>query len=67
MPRSPMARAAVTAADLLDAAKTVVPLSKTSAEKIDRLRAWAVGRARPATTPETATTATASAARKLDL
>ena len=53
--------------DVLDAAKAVVPLSKTSAEKIDRLRAWAVGRARPATTPETATTATASAARKLDL
>lgn len=39
--------------DLLDAAKTVVPLAKTAAEKITALRAWAIGRARPATTPET--------------
>ncbi len=42
----------ITAADLLKAARSVVPLSKTAAEKIDRLRAWATGRARPATTPE---------------
>lgn len=34
--------------DLLEAARKVVPLSRTAAEKIDRLRKWAVGRARPA-------------------
>jgi SpoVK/Ycf46/Vps4 family AAA+-type ATPase len=48
----------ITTADLLDAAKTVAPLSKTAAEKIDRLRAWAVGRARPATTTAAAEQAT---------
>jgi SpoVK/Ycf46/Vps4 family AAA+-type ATPase len=39
----------ITTADLIAAASTVVPLSKTAGEKIDRLRAWAKGRARPAT------------------
>jgi SpoVK/Ycf46/Vps4 family AAA+-type ATPase len=34
--------------DLVAAAKTVVPLVKTAAEKIERLRKWASGRARPA-------------------
>ena len=38
--------------DLLGAAATVVPLSKTAAEKIEKLRAWAQGRARPATSAE---------------
>ena len=38
--------------DLMTAAMTTVPLSKTAGEKIERLRAWAVGRARPATSPE---------------
>jgi len=38
--------------DLLAAAATVVPLSKTAAEKIERLRQWAQGRARPATSAE---------------
>jgi hypothetical protein len=38
--------------DLLKAAGTIVPLSKTAAEKIARLREWAAARARPATTPE---------------
>lgn len=46
---------AITTADLLNAARAVVPLSKTSADKIENLRAWAKGRARPASTPETAT------------
>ncbi len=41
---------AICTGDVLRAAKTVVPLSKTAAEKIDRLREWAKGRARPATT-----------------
>ena len=40
--------------DLIDAAKTVVPLSKTAAEKIAKLRDWASGRARPASAPEAA-------------
>jgi SpoVK/Ycf46/Vps4 family AAA+-type ATPase len=35
--------------DLLAAAGTVTPLGKTAAEKISRLREWAKGRARPAT------------------
>ena len=39
----------ITTDDLIAAAKTVVPLSKTAGEKIDRLREWAKGRARPAT------------------
>jgi hypothetical protein len=38
----------VTTDDLLMAARTVVPLSKTASEKITRLREWAKGRARPA-------------------
>lgn len=41
---------APTTADLLAAADTVTPLVSTAAEKIDRLRTWAKGRARPATT-----------------
>ena len=45
----------VTTGDLLDAARTVVPLAKTAADKIDGLRAWAKGRARPASTPENET------------
>jgi len=38
--------------DLLAAAATVVPLSRTAAEKIEKLRQWAQGRARPATSAE---------------
>jgi SpoVK/Ycf46/Vps4 family AAA+-type ATPase len=41
----------VTADDLAGAAATVVPLSKTAAEKITKLREWAKERARPATAP----------------
>jgi AAA+ superfamily predicted ATPase len=52
--------------DLLAAAKTVVPLSKTAVEKITALRAWAAGRARPATITETASEA-AKVGRQLDL
>lgn len=43
----------ITTADVLSAASTVVPTAKTSVEKITKLREWAKGRARPATTPET--------------
>jgi hypothetical protein len=51
--------------DILDATLSVVPLSKSSAEKIATLRQWAAGRARPATTPEAA--AGSSTARLLDI
>ena len=54
------------AADLLQAAKTVVPLAKTAAEKIANLRNWASGRARRATSVDTESKAR-SAARALDL
>jgi len=43
----------ITTSDLIIAASTVVPLAKTAKEKIDRLRAWAQGRARPATRLDT--------------
>lgn len=45
----------VTTDDLLVAARTVVPLSKTASEKIAALRTWAKERARPASTPEATT------------
>ena len=43
----------LTAKDVMDAAGTVTPLSKTAKEKLDALRQWAQGRARPASSPET--------------
>jgi hypothetical protein len=52
--------------DLLAAAKTVVPLSKTAEEKISTLRNWANGRARNATS-QVEVTATSSQNRVLDL
>lgn len=42
----------ITTEDLLTSAATITPLSKTMAEKIERLREWASGRARPATSAE---------------
>jgi SpoVK/Ycf46/Vps4 family AAA+-type ATPase len=53
----------ITTADVLAAVATVVPLSKTSADKIEDLRAWAKGRARNAGETETAGTAS----RAIDL
>lgn len=50
--------------DLIEAASKIVPLAKTASDKITRLREWANGRARRATTPENDT---ASKKRKLDL
>jgi ATP-dependent 26S proteasome regulatory subunit len=47
----------ITTKDLTDAAATVVPLSKTAAEKIAKLRDWAAGRARMASAAETTTKA----------
>ena len=45
----------ITTQDLIDASKSVVPLSVTAAEKIASLRNWAAGRARPASAPEAVT------------
>ena len=53
-------------ADLLFAAKQVVPMARTSAEKISALRNWATGRARAATTPEVITCSGTIAARQID-
>lgn len=57
----------ISTTDLIAAAKTVVPLSKTAAEKIARLREWAKGRARPATSNVTELGEQKRAARMLDL
>jgi SpoVK/Ycf46/Vps4 family AAA+-type ATPase len=53
--------------DLLKAAQNVVPLSKTAAEKIARLRTWASSRARPATSAETVKQSARASSRALDL
>jgi hypothetical protein len=39
--------------DILDAARGTTPLSKTMAEDVRALRAWSVGRAKPAAKPQT--------------
>ena len=41
----------ISTGDLLAAARMVVPLSKTAPEKIEKMREWAKGKARPASTP----------------
>ena len=51
--------------DLITAAKAVRPLFKLAGEKITAMRKWAVGRARPATTPMTAEAQ--SSARRIDI
>lgn len=56
----------ITADDLKTAAALTVPLSKTAGEKIAKLREWANGRARNASTTST-TTAAKSTARALDI
>jgi ATPase family protein associated with various cellular activities (AAA) len=55
----------INAADLIAAARATVPLARTASEKIDALRRWAKGRARPASTAETA--AATRNAPKLDI
>lgn len=60
----------LTTGDVLTAAKTIVPMSRSSREAIDELRAWAEGRARRASTPETkqvAAPADSGYGRALDL
>lgn len=56
----------ITTADILAAARTVAPLSRMADGKIDKLRAWANGRARPASKP-TDKTARPIASRVLDI
>ena len=56
----------ITTGDLLAAAETVVPLSKTAEEKIARLRKWSETRARKATR-QVVTKDTGPAVRSLDL
>lgn len=55
----------ITTDDLIKAASVIVPLSKTASEKIEALRDWAKGRARPAGRPEVA--APANKGRVLDI
>lgn len=58
---------AVSAADLVAAAQSTVPLAKTAAERLKAVREWAQGRARPASTPEAAGAVNAQAGRSLDV
>jgi hypothetical protein len=55
----------IVTSDLIYAAQQVVPLTKTSADKIEALRAWGAGRARRATSQGRAPLA-AAASRDLD-
>lgn len=55
----------ITTDDLIAAARTVAPLSRMADGKIDKLRAWAQGRARPASEQKPGTAA--KAARVLDI
>lgn len=57
----------ITTKDLLKAAKTVVPLSTTASEKIERLRNWAKTRARSATSAEATTDRAPSRVRQIDV
>ena len=52
--------------DLVAAARATVPLARTAADKVAAMRAWAAGRARPASAIETATRA-ATQTRAIDL
>ena len=56
----------ITTKDLLTAAQSVVPMAKTSKDRIDALRKWAKGRARLASISDTDATGT-SGRRELDL
>lgn len=57
----------IRSADIVAAAKTVVPLSKTAEEKIAKLREWAKSRARPATSPIDQDFIERGGARQIDL
>lgn len=57
----------VTCTDLFAVAKKTVPLSKTAEEKIKKLRDWAKGRARPASSTFDVKTAATDGSRRIDL
>ena len=61
------AERSITTQDLLTAIAATVPLARTTPEKIDKLRAWAKGRARPASIAQSTTTTTTGAGRALDI
>ncbi len=58
---------AINTADLCEAARNTVPMAKTASEKVDRLRAWAKGRARPASAVGIESAKTPGGGRALDL
>jgi hypothetical protein len=49
----------IATADIIAAAKNTTPLVRTQGERLTKLREWAKGRARPASTPEQMSTKTA--------
>lgn len=57
----------ITNADLIAAAHAIVPMSKTNAEQISRLRTWANGRCRMASAPTKAETGNAGLGSRIDL
>jgi MoxR-like ATPase len=57
----------LTTADMLKAAREVTPLSKTTSDRIEKLRKWAEGKARPATAKITDAVSRVSTNRQLDI
>jgi SpoVK/Ycf46/Vps4 family AAA+-type ATPase len=57
----------ITTEDLIEAARSVVPLTKTASEKITRLRAWAASRCRPATDKPKALASVAPSLRAVEI
>jgi SpoVK/Ycf46/Vps4 family AAA+-type ATPase len=57
----------VDANDIVRAARDLTPLAETAKDKIQKMRDWAKGKARPATTPEAAEVVTLKTGRALDL
>ena len=53
--------------DLIRAASQTVPLSKTASEKVEAIRKWSVGRARPATLPVETEAREVRKARAIDI
>ncbi|MGQ0627422.1 MAG: AAA family ATPase [Phycisphaerales bacterium] len=56
----------LTTGDILKACSETVPLSRTMSERINGLRAWAEGRARPAALPESPLAAESPSRRRLE-
>jgi SpoVK/Ycf46/Vps4 family AAA+-type ATPase len=57
----------VDANDIVRAARDLTPLADTAKDKIQKMRDWAKGKARPATTPEVAQVVPLKAGRALDM